>query len=183
MSICRSVSRVPSQDARTPVHSKAASGPTSKLFTRRFDASSVPSRDAASELQHPTLYKLHRHTRAKHERRQVACSHDGCAFRTSWPEYLKRHVESVHKNMLRYCCHVCRKGYYLNSNLRRHQQVHARQGHPVAECISYQEDLMKGYKQSSLATQEQQPSFSSDGVSDLLTSVHLDMRLLSSSNK
>ena len=130
------------------------------------------------------VFDLRKHKRIKHEGRQVACPYDGCAFRTLWPEYLKCHEDSVHKSIFRYTCHVCGRRFYQKSNFRKHQQqVHAKQGHPVADCASCQEDLKKGSKRSSLASQEEQPSSLCDGVSDLLTSVHLDMHLLSSGNQ
>ena len=120
-----------------------------------------------------------KHMRAKHKMEQLACSHDGCGFRTSWPVSLKQHVEAVHEKQVRFACHVCGKGFYWKTSFRVHQEVHAKQGHPVAACVSCQESLLKGSKRSSLINQEEQASSSSDGVSDLLTSLHLDMHLLS----
>ena len=124
-------------------------------------------------------YPLVHHRQSVHEGRRLACSHGDCNFRTSWPQELKMHVESVHQKIVRFACHVCGKGFYRRGQMRNHQQMHARQGHPVAECTSCQESLVKGCKRSSLFSPEEQPSTSSSGVSDLLTSVHLDMHLLS----
>ena len=124
---------------------------------------------------------IHKKSRVD-ESRQLACLHDGCDFRTSWSQSLINHEKSVHKKMVRHTCHVCGKGFYLKSTFRGHQQVHAKQGHLTDECISCRADLVKGSKRSSLVSQEEQPSSSSDDISDLLTSVHLDMHLLSSRN-
>ena len=122
------------------------------------------------------LHMVAAHTKEK----PFACS---CGYVTSRRAHLKVHVDCVHKKLLRFKCHVCGKSFCLKSSLRRHQQVHAKQGHPVADCSSCLEDRIKKSKRSSHVSQEQQPSTSSfDGVSDLLTSVHLDMHLLSSHN-
>ena len=83
---------------------------------------------------------------------------------------------------LRFYHNMCVARFYRKTHFRNHLQVHAKQGHPVAECASCQEQLVKECKQSSLVNQVKQPSSSSAGVSDLLTSVHLDMHLLSSQN-
>ena len=119
------------------------------------------------------------HKRVVHEKRQVACVHDGCDYRTSWPQSMKQHVELAHEKKLLHACHVCDKRFFWKSSVRAHLQSHAKQGHPVAECASCQESLVKGIKRSSLVTQEEQPSSTSDSVSDFLTSVHLDLHLLS----
>ena len=124
-------------------------------------------------------FKLSSHQQAVHERRRIACSYDGCDFHTSWPQYIKPHVESVHLNIVRFTCHVCGKAVYHKTHFQSHQQKHAKQGHPVAECASCQESLVKGVKRSTLVTQEEQPSTSSEGINDLLTKVHVDMHLLS----
>ena len=127
-----------------------------------------------------TQQNLRLHTQAKHEKRQLACSYDGCAFRTVWPASMKDHVDSVHEDVVLYVCHVCGRRWHRKARFRRHQLTHAKQGHPVAECASCQEDLMKGCNSLSLADQEEQPSSSSEVINDLLTTVHLDLQLLSS---
>ena len=125
-------------------------------------------------------YQSHlvRHRQSVHEGRRIACSYDGCDYQTSWPQDLDTHVKSVHQKIVRFTCHVCGKGFYRKPVFRGHLQAHARQGHPVAKCASCQEELKKSFAPSSLVSQKEQPS-SSGGVSDLLTSVHLDMHLLS----
>ena len=123
--------------------------------------------------------RLAHHRQSVHEGRRVACSFDGCDFRTAWPEELKRHVESVHEKIVRFACHVCGKRIYKKADLRRHLQSHEKQGHPVTECASCQDSLLKEIKRSTVTSQKEQSSSSSGGVSDLLTSVPLDMRLLS----
>ena len=120
------------------------------------------------------------HRRANHDRRQVACTHGGCSFRTSRPKYMKSHVEQVHQKVKRFTCHVCDKGFYLKQKLRSHQQVHAKLGHLVSGCASCQESLEKEFKRPPLISQEEQQSSSSDGVNHLLTTFHVDLQLLSS---
>ena len=139
-----------------------------------------PCSVAGCNFQSASPYDLSNHKRAMHEGRQVACSHEGCDYRTSWPSYMKSHVQEVHEKIKRFACHVCDKSFYQKVALQAHQQVHARQGHPVADCASCQEELRKLSKRSSVASQEEQPSVSSDGVNHLLTAFHVDLQLLSS---
>ena len=123
---------------------------------------------------------LSNHRQSVHDGRRVTCPHKGCGL-TLRPHHVKKHVDGIHKKVLRFSCHVCGKSFYLKSTLQGHQQVHAKQGHPVADCASCQEDLKEQIKQSSHVIQkDQSPSF--EGISDLLTTLHLDLHLLSSQN-
>ena len=154
------------------------------IHVRAIHAKEKPFACSVAGCHYRSAYQTHlsSHRRSMHEGSRVTCPHDGCSYSASLPQNLKTHVECVHKKQLRYACHVCGNSVYFKSTLRRHQQVHAKQGHPVADCASCQEDLEKDIMRSPLVTQEEPPSVSSDGVSHLLTTLHLDMRLLSFSD-
>ena len=121
---------------------------------------------------------LSKHRQCVHGGERFACSYDGCDFQTSQSENLKKHTQSVHEKKVRFACHVCSKSFYQKDDMSKHKQVHAKKGHQVAECASCQVDL-RGCKLSSLVNQEEQPSSSNNNLSNLLTTFHLDLNLLS----
>ena len=152
-----------------------------KRHVRGIHTKEKPFACSVAGCSYRSAYQSHlvRHRRSAHVGGHVACSHDGCLFRTLRLKYLKRHVESVHQKIVHYSCHVCSIGFYHRGSMQAHQQSHAAQGHPVSQCTSCQESLVKGFKRSSLVSQKEQPSASDDGVNDLLTTLHLDLKLLS----
>ena len=63
------------------------------------------------------------------EEHPYICTEDGCTFSSKFRQFLKKHIESVHRGLVRYSCNNCDLKRYYKHNI----QIHQKTKHPFSE--------------------------------------------------
>ena len=75
----------------------------------------------------------------------IVCKYPGCNYQIYWEAKMKRHVNSVHKNINNFLCEVCQNSFRCNYSLNRHKRLKHK---PTSQkcSVSNQNDLQQESK-------------------------------------
>ena len=124
------------------------------------------------------------HVQTLHEDRPViACDQPGCSYSIKWKASVKQRQQQVHQKIQRFSCHACHYHCFNKVNMRKHMEVHERDGHDINECANCKH-LFQDKRRHSLAatlTQErghEQGMEDRGSLKDDLLSVHSSLHVL-----